>query len=205
MEPGLIRAFRRADHDALERVYRLHVGDVERVVRRALLRIGRLQAANLADIVQDVFEKAFSIAGREGYDGSRDYLPYLMTITHNAFIDWTRRLGREIPGSHIIEVLERNAEAPASEEPIFTSSIIALTNNYLAELPAELLAVHRQRFGLAIPQRQAAEALGISRQSLRTLEKKLVAGLRRRLHQAGLEPDPVRHLRRTTVAPSAGK
>ena len=57
-------------------------------------------------------------------------------------------------------------------------------------LPEELRQVHHQRFVLATPQRQAAEALGISRQSLRTLEKKLIVGLRRQLRQAGVEPEP---------------
>jgi RNA polymerase sigma factor (sigma-70 family) len=190
MDSSLIRAFRRGDHDALDSVYRLYVGDVERTVRQALLRIGRLQAANLADIVQEVFLKAFSAAGREGYDGLRDYAPYLMRIARNVFIDWARRLGPELPGSHLLEVLDSGAHSTALDETIFPSAVIALTNSYLANLPPELRAVHEQRFVLAVSQQQAAKTLGISRQSLRTLEKKLVAGLQRELRRAGLEPKP---------------
>jgi RNA polymerase sigma-70 factor (ECF subfamily) len=196
MDPELAHAFRRGDHGALERVYRLYARDVEKCVRRALLRIGRLQPANLADIVQEVFLKAFSVAGRDGYDGLRDYAPYLMTIARNVFVDWMRRTSREVPGSHLLEVFESGRavvdHSQAAEEPIFSAPVIALTNEYLAGLTPELRAVHQQRFVLGLPQRPAAEALGISRQSLRTLEKKLVVGLRRKLRRAGLRSDPER-------------
>jgi RNA polymerase sigma-70 factor (ECF subfamily) len=67
--------------------------------------------------------------------------------------------------------------------------VVAVVSAYLASLPEELRRVHHQRFVLATPQRQAAEALGISRQSLRTLEKKLMAGLRERLRAAGIDAD----------------
>jgi hypothetical protein len=59
-------------------------------------------------------------------------------------------------------------------------------SSYLKDLPPELVAVHERRFVAAESQERAAEALGISRQSLRTLEKKLVDGLRRQIRRANL-------------------
>jgi RNA polymerase sigma-70 factor (ECF subfamily) len=194
MDAALLRSFRRGDPDALEAVYRLHVGEVEIWVRRGLLRLGRLNASDLADLVQDIFMRAFSDSARASYDGLREYVPFLMTLARNLFIDWARRAGREIPGSDFLEGhLERGDQpaADASEGAPFEPSLVALANAYVEGLPEELRRVHHQRFVLATPQRQAAEALGISRQSLRTLEKKLIVGLRRQLRQAGVDPQPL--------------
>ena len=187
MDLALQRAFRRGDHDALEAVYRQYVGDVERFVRRTLGRMGRFAPSDLADIVQDVFVKAFARAARESYDGERAYGPFLLTITRNVVIDWARRSGREIPGSDALAgTLEQAAAGEPEESPPFAAALVAATNAYVEKLPEDLRGVHRQRFVLGLPQRQAADALGISRQTLRTLEKKLVVGLRKELRRAGL-------------------
>jgi RNA polymerase sigma-70 factor (ECF subfamily) len=189
MDPGLLRAFRSGDPDALEAVYRESVNEVETWLRRALARMGRLTAADLGDLVQDVFLRAFSDSARASYDGLRPYPPFLMTIARNLFVDWARRAGREVPGSDFLEDELDRAGAGAEDPPPFEPSVVALVAAYVDGLPAELRAVHHQRFVLATPQRQAADALGISRQSLRTMEKKLVVGLRRRLREAGLAPE----------------
>jgi len=201
MEAGLLRAFRRGDPDALETIYLAHVREVEGWVRSALLRAGRLTAADLADLVQDVFLRAFSESARASYDGLRPYPPFLMTVARNLFIDWARRAGRELPRSDILDG-PLAGEGPAgagdavagaaavAEGEVFAPAVVALTDAYVQGLPEELRGVHHQRFVLGSPQRQAAEALGISRQTLRTLEKRLIVGLRRRLREAGVEPLP---------------
>src|SRR4051794_33518728 len=68
MDADLLRAFRGGNREALERVYRLCVSDVELRVRRALRSLGLLSAANLADLVQEVFLRAFSTSARLSYD-----------------------------------------------------------------------------------------------------------------------------------------
>jgi RNA polymerase sigma-70 factor (ECF subfamily) len=187
MDAGLLRAFKKGDPDALETVYREHVGEVEGWLRGALLRAGRLTAADLGDLVQDVFLRAFSDAARASYDGLREYPPFLMTVARNRFVDWARRAGREIPGSDFLDDAVDQAPPAEADAPPFEPAVVAVVSAYLASLPEELRRIHHQRFVLATPQRQAAEALGISRQSLRTLEKKLVAGLRQRLGEAGID------------------
>jgi RNA polymerase sigma-70 factor (ECF subfamily) len=189
MDAGLLRAFRKGDPDALETVYRQHVGEVESWLRRALLRVGRLTPADLGDLVQDVFLRAFSDPARASYDGLREYPPFLMTIARNLFVDWARRAGREIPGSDFLDDALEKDRTDEADAPPFEPAVVAVVSAYLASLPEELRRVHHQRFVLATPQRQAAEALGISRQSLRTLEKKLMAGLRERLRAAGIDAD----------------
>jgi RNA polymerase sigma-70 factor (ECF subfamily) len=205
MDAGLLRGFRRGDPDALEAVYLAHVREVEGWVRGALLRSGRLTHADLADLVQDVFLRAFSESARASYDGLRPYPPFLMTVARNLFIDWARRTGREVPRSDILDgplagegqpgagaAAQASTEGAvgAGEGEPFAPAVVAVADAYVQSLPDELRRIHHQRFVVGSPQRQAAEALGISRQTLRTLEKRLVIGLRRRLREAGMEPLP---------------
>lgn len=89
--------FRDGERAALERVYREHVALVRSSVRAGLYRTGRLSSSNLADIVQETFVKAFSRTGRQGYDGTRAYAPYILAIARNCLIDWLRRARREVP------------------------------------------------------------------------------------------------------------
>jgi hypothetical protein len=53
-------------------------------------------------------------------------------------------------------------------------------------MPQELRGVYERRFVLSEPQQRAADALGISRQTLRTLENKLIDGLKRVLRDQRL-------------------
>src|SRR5262245_54862645 len=97
-QPDLLPAFREGRREALEHVYRRYIRPVDRYLR-SLARVGSVPIvpAALADLLQDAFFKAFSPTGRQGYDGLRDYGPYLLTIARNCFIDWARARGREIP------------------------------------------------------------------------------------------------------------
>ena len=98
MDAALLLAFRRGNPDALEAVYRLHVGEVESWVRRGLLRMGRLNAADLADLVQDIFVRAFSDSARASYDGLREYVPFLMTLARNLLHRLGAPVGTGDPG-----------------------------------------------------------------------------------------------------------
>lgn len=194
-------AFRGGDREAAEKVYRDHIDMVERYVHTALFRAGRLSAANLADVVQDVFTKAFSRSARESYDGSREYAPFLMTIARNALVDWLRKSGREIPESdlemHFVPAL---SAAWVAENETYGPELLAAVSTYVESLPAALRAVHERRFIAAEPQERAAEALGISRQNLRTLERKLVEGLRRAIRRMRLDDETDRFQVRALAA-----
>lgn len=186
MDSALFSAFRRGERQALERMYRMHVDEVEHFVAARLARAGRFSGANLADLVQDVFLRAFSATARASYDGERDYAPFLLTLARNVLVDWLRRGARELVDERAIEALvDSNARDP-SEGELFEPELVKAAQNYVERLPPELRGVHEQRFIRAEPQKSAAEALGVSRQNLRTLERKLVDGLRRELRRAEL-------------------
>jgi RNA polymerase sigma factor (sigma-70 family) len=188
MDANTLEAFRRGARDALERLYRLHVHSVESRVRYVLLRMGLLTVSNLADLVQEVFLRAFSEAARAQYDGQREYGPFLSVITHNVVIDWARRSAREPTIGAVEECFAEDSPAvdPLHEDDAsaFERPLVAIADEYVRTLPDDLRAVHHHRHVLSLSQRQAADALGISRQSLRTLEKKLIAQFRRHLRRA---------------------
>jgi len=199
MDGALLESFRRGDRTALERVYSLYARDVEERVRTVLIRLGRLTAADLADLVQESFLRAFSDRARAQYDGQRDYGPFVIAIARNVVVDWSRRAGREVPLPDIFELLFEQA-GDAVDPPPFDPALLANTEAYVAALPPDLQAVHQARFVLGMPQRQAAEAIGVSRQSLRTLEKKLLREFRRHLRRTdGSTGTPAAH--RLAISP----
>jgi RNA polymerase sigma-70 factor (ECF subfamily) len=187
MDRTLVEAFRRGERAALERVYNEHVDGVERMIRAGLARARRFSAANLADLVQDVFLRAFSERARSSYDGKRAYGPYLATLTRNVLIDWLRRPSNDPSSGGTAEELVDLTTEPGQTE-LFEAELVATTASYVEKLSPELKRVHEERFVRASSQRSAAEALGISRQNMRTLERRLVDGLRRALSRARLTP-----------------
>jgi RNA polymerase sigma-70 factor (ECF subfamily) len=186
MDRALLESFRRGDRAALERVYRMHVDSVERFVAARLARAGRFSGANLADLVQDIFLRAFAESARNSYDGERDYDPFLLTIARNVLIDWLRRGNRELVDARTLEALVDSTAGEPVDSELFEPELVSATQSYVESLSPELRDVHERRFVRAEPQRSAAEALGVSRQNLRTLERKLVDGLRRALRHAEL-------------------
>jgi len=165
-KPELLRAFRAGERDALERVYWAYVDAVAQVARYGA-RLGERAAVTGApredwgDLVQETFSRAFGERARLAYDGLRPYRPYLLTICRNLLAEGARRRGGALP-AHELAVVEK----------------------YVAGLEARLAAVYRQRYIAGATQEEAARALGLSRQQLRTLEEKLRRGLRRALEKA---------------------
>jgi RNA polymerase sigma factor (sigma-70 family) len=187
-DPELLRAYREGRRDALERVYRHYVRIVERYLR-AFARTSRDAALGegdaIADLLQEVFVRAFSAGARQGYDGLRDFGPYLTTIARNCFLDTVRARGQIGPKDwqELSLALESAPEPPeVSCEP----KTFAVLNAYLEALPARLRGVYEQRFVLGKSQEEASAALNLSRRAIRTAENTLRKGLRRALVRAGI-------------------
>jgi RNA polymerase sigma factor (sigma-70 family) len=178
----LLARYRRGDPGALAAVYRLYVTRVQRAVRRRLWRMGHAVpglpecAVEEADLVQEVFARAFAPAARLRYDGLRDYDHYLFGIAGKLLADRARRRAREIPVDEA--VLEAAAGPDEGLDHGPEVAILGLVKRYLAGLPEALRAVHHARHDRGLSQRQAAAWLGVTRQNLRTLESQLHTGLR---------------------------
>jgi RNA polymerase sigma factor (sigma-70 family) len=187
-QPRLLEAFREGHHAALETVYRSYARPIDRYLRALARMTGSLeltQASWIADLLQEVFIRAFSTAGRRGYDGVRDYAPYLTTIARNCFVDAQRARGREVPTSpdDLTVALEALADdADGWCEP----KTLAVLNAYIDGLDAAVRGVYEQRFVLGRSQEEASTALGLTRRAIRTAENHLRRGLRKALSRAGI-------------------
>jgi RNA polymerase sigma-70 factor (ECF subfamily) len=197
--PDLLRRFRDGERDALETVYRAYVGKIEDIARfgfrvpgTAIVAAGLARRPEeLADLVQEVFVKAFAEKARRSFDGEREYGPFLNAITRNVAIDWARRRGREIPTPwHELDDarLDPVSEAETAPEAWTDEPTLAVVRGYLASLDGELRRLHEARYQRGLSQRDAAEALGIGRQVVRTLEARLREGLRQALAAAEKRP-----------------
>lgn len=200
-DPGLLRRFRSGDRDALEVVYRHYVREVW-----GLLRMGFTSSASgarvpgitdralLSDSVQEVFVRAFGDAGRLGYDGLRPYRPYLLRIARNVRIDQLRKSGREVllgdAGSSALDLdalVEANAPLPELEETSARRELQVATRAYVETLDPEAQRFVQLRFVEERHQLEVAEHMSVSRRRVRTLEARVLDGLRKalRLKQRG--------------------
>src|SRR5581483_3924105 len=186
-DPELLVAFREGRRDALERVYRAYVQSVDRLTRALVRAHGRrgeqAQESAAADLLQEVFIRAFSPAARHAYDGQRDFEPYLATIARNCFIDIVRAEQREAQKSlrELSLVVEEPFEDPdAGQDP----RVMAVLAAYVAALPRDVAGVYEQRFVRGQSQSETSAVLGVSRRFVRTMEGRLRRGLRRALVRA---------------------
>jgi RNA polymerase sigma-70 factor, ECF subfamily len=192
--PRLLAEFRAGNRDSMSTVYWFFVSDMEAVIRRGLLVAGvgaRVDAqSTVADLVQDVFVRAFGESARLSYDGKREYRPFLKTIARNVLIDYLRRQGRErcLDPTRLERLVDDEVPVQIEEPPYADPPTLALVEQYLASLPAPEHQVYRQRYALGRSQEQAASALCLTRQQVRTLEARVRTGLARALARAQLSP-----------------
>jgi RNA polymerase sigma-70 factor, ECF subfamily len=186
--PALLPRFRAGERDALEAVYWCYVDRVTAVVRYSMRGAGLARRPEqVADLVQDIFARAFAPAARMGFDGVRDYGPYLSTLSRNLLADWARRQGREIPTD--APDLDAMAEPePADDE--LDPELTALVRRFLTELTPDLRAFQEVRFERGLSQQATADVLGLTRQTVRTLEQRIRKGLARALKQLGTPVRP---------------
>jgi RNA polymerase sigma factor (sigma-70 family) len=183
--PGLLVAFREGKPEALSAVYRHYVRAVDGYLRALARWAGTpdlCQASAVADLLQEVFIRAFSPGARLAYDGLRDFGPYLNTIARNCFIDTLRKRRIEVPLD--IEELHAVPSAPGLDD--YDPKVVAVLDGYLRRLSEPEKRVYEHRFVLGRSQEAACEALGMSRRSLRTSEERLRKGLRKALFMAGV-------------------
>jgi RNA polymerase sigma-70 factor (ECF subfamily) len=193
--PDLLIRFRQGEGGALETVYWAYVDRVARVVqavaksylppRGERVRFG---GAEVGDLVQEVFVRAFSPASRLGYDCSRPYGPYLAQIARNVVVDHWRQTRRlvAVDVAPLLDALSLEADAIEKvPEDWADEGTIAVVERYLASLEPDVRRVHQALYVQGLSQRDAAAALGVGRQAIRGIEARLRAGLRRELRRAG--------------------
>jgi len=187
---ALLDAFRRGERDALERVYHACVDRVFDLVRHGFLLEGGTRVSGIAepgsqrDVIHDVFVKAFAERTRLAYDGLRPFLPYLLRIARNVLVDRWRRHGVEVPfadplgaGAGLDPEPPSAADAEAVED-LHWRALREATQAFLAGMADEERRFVQLRFDEDLPQRDVAERMGVTRRRVRTLEGRVLAGLR---------------------------
>jgi RNA polymerase sigma factor (sigma-70 family) len=192
--PDLLKRFRDGDQGVCEDVYWTYVDRVELIVRRGFQiqsgsQVAGVPAHEVADVVQEVFAKAFRTQARISFDGLREYGPFIATIARNTLADWLRARNKSVNqvASSLPDIPDVPDDAVDSDPAWADEGTVRLVEAYLSALPAELANVHKQRFILGRSQVQAAADLGLSRQQLRTREAELKSGLRRLLKRRELQ------------------
>jgi RNA polymerase sigma factor (sigma-70 family) len=185
-------AFREGDARVLGEIYRTYAPAIERRLRAHPLSRGQT-AEDLRDLVQETFCRAYAAPARRRYDSSRPFHPYLLRIGLNLLTDrfrsWCQEAGAR---RELAAVLAEPARAEPAHDPLLAAGMTEV----VAALSPGCREVFEARFVDGLSQRVAARALGISHKSLRTLEKRIKRGLRRRLSAAGS--------RRPALAPRRG-
>jgi RNA polymerase sigma factor (sigma-70 family) len=193
--PGLLVAFREGDRNALESVYRYYVSEVLRLLRSGFTsgdnRVrGIPDSQRLLDAVQEVFVRAFGDSGRLGYDGVRPYRAYLLRIAQNLRIDELRKSGREVSLDDAglenpkvdLDTLIRTGQAvaplPDTEDWLEAQGAVRA---YVATLDDATQRFIELRFVEELGQIEVASRLGVTRRRVRTMEARVLSGLRRAL------------------------
>ncbi|HET7541362.1 MAG TPA: sigma-70 family RNA polymerase sigma factor [Polyangiaceae bacterium] len=198
-DPRLLEAFRAGDELALSAIYRRYVEAVAAHVAFLARATGAPELAQpsaVADLLQEVFTRAFSANARSAYDEHRPSGPYLNRIAKNCFIDLLRKrrhdLAREL---HDPASLDRGPCGREDDDSVHR--LLAVVDAYVSELSEPLRDVYERRFAMGLTQKATCDVLGITRRALRTAEAHLKQGAREALCVAGVLAQPEGSKRRT--------
>lgn len=166
----LLRAFRRGDTVALERVYRAYAPHVSRYLARAF----RSCAPDVESVHQETFLRAFAPRARRAYDGRRPYEAYLNRVARSAVVDALRS-----SGGPPLQAPALDADAAAGwelltpEQHLLAKEVQTLVRCFLQGLDEDARRFAAVRFTDGLSQERTAAALGLSRQEARTREARL--------------------------------
>jgi RNA polymerase sigma-70 factor (ECF subfamily) len=194
----LLDAFKRGEREALSAVYRLHVGEVVRALRRGTLvsidgrptRLGLgISEGDMEVLVQDTFLRAFSPSARSAYDGIRPYGPYLVTIARNLLIDAARGRKRHqavMLVDDVDDVVDVGADPPPDPTWSLQARELAIVVDEIIKGVSPLeQSIFRLRYREEKSQRQVSEELGLSLITVRRKDVWLRAHLLEGLRRAG--------------------
>jgi RNA polymerase sigma factor (sigma-70 family) len=202
---SLLDSYRRGDRAALERVYDHYVDHVAAFLRggftfsskgETLAFKGYRSPADLQDMLQETFCRAFSPRARQAYDGIHPFTSYLLTIARNLTIDRFRRQVREVyepvaggpddrldgggPGLD-----GEPAGPPSPERELLDREVAEMVRGFYAELDEHDRRVLRVYFEGEEGQRAAAAELEMTRHQLRKAIGRIRTRLQLRLIKGG--------------------
>jgi RNA polymerase sigma-70 factor (ECF subfamily) len=178
-----VRAFKRGERAALERVFLRYADDVAAQVRKT-----RLPEHDVESVVQDVFLKAFSEAARDSYDGLRPFGAWLRTMTRNLLIDRLRKDARlQFYAPEDLPTVLSNEDAPDAHHD--THELRAVLGEFTQSLAGEEARLFELRFVKHTSLSKAAELLGWSEIRVRKFDTQVRVRLLQALKRAGFLVD----------------
>jgi RNA polymerase sigma factor (sigma-70 family) len=186
--PPLLSAFREGEETALTTIYRRYAAPVGTYLSNLARATGAFELAQpsaIADLLQEVFARAFPERARRAYDERRPFGPYLNTIARNCFVDLIRKRRLDLACEpHDPNNFDRAPSDWVEQE--FERNLLAAVEACVSELSAPLREVYEQRFEIGLTQKATCHALGITRRALRTAEAHLKRGVYDALSAAGV-------------------
>ncbi|GAB4355230.1 MAG: hypothetical protein Kow00114_05480 [Kiloniellaceae bacterium] len=164
-----LEALLRGDRAAWDRFVARHAGVIFAAVRRRLVPAGRV--ADAEDVVQDVFVRLCQHDFRllRSYDAARARITtWLTVVAHSAAVDHLRRLRRRT------EDIEAQPEAVLAVDPVVREEV-KIPDGLLSPRQALVLELLYQR---DMTPGEAAEAIGIDPQTVRSMHHKALVKLR---------------------------
>lgn len=174
--PAWVDRFHQGDRRALEECYRQYFPAVERAAR------GILNPDDAETVVHEVFSRL--IANRDlrcSFRGGA-FTAWIATVSRNLAIDYRRRLGREVSLSTSDEEDEGASAAASAAGSRWEDAAEArmLVERFRREhLDPKWDGVFEMRFLQQLPQREAAQRLGINRTTLAYREVMIRRALKR--------------------------
>ncbi len=197
-----LQAYRRGESTAMARVYERYAPELQRMLRRGLrtrsadtrIRLVIRNEDERAEIVQEVFARAFSDSARRSYKGVAPYFPFLRRICRNVIVDRHRASKRartrmvsdvQKTASGEYSRIERTGDDTGAlfglgrnpERSVLHQQIADALEGFVSELGEDEQRLVRLYYQDPISQRDAAAEMGVDRNRVRAL----VSGIRGQL------------------------
>ena len=138
-----------------------------------------LQSSDIEDVVQDVLIAIHSV--RETYDPKRPFLPWLVAIIHNRYVDAIRRLTRRSKNEMLVEEYPVTFDQSESNLDAQGYGDISALHQAIESLPdAQRRAIKLVKIG-DMSLKEASAASGMTVPALKVAIHRAVKTLRRRL------------------------
>jgi RNA polymerase sigma factor (sigma-70 family) len=176
-EAEVLDRFRQGDVGAFEAIFRAHQG----AVYRWILRIVR-NAATAEELTVETFWRVYRAHAR--FEPARGFAPWVRRIATRAALDWLRaqRNEPELAGERMDEF-----PAAASADPAVRAETREKIAQAFARLPPKLRVAAVLAVVEELPQKEVAEALGISVAAVKVRVFRALRLLRKDLETQGIK------------------
>jgi len=187
----LLHAFRGGEEWALREVYRAYAPKVARYAKWNF----EMSYVDVSETTQLTFIRAFREEARLSYDGLRPYLNFILRVAHNVAVNEMKKAWRrhetlpETADDVWLETLAPTTED--TEASAYRAERQRLLKTLTQVLDSLEIQVLQKRFIEEMTQEAAAEALGLTRQRVRTIERNIRAAAFQVLRTSGYLPDRI--------------